>query len=280
MKRWFPFIIPTSAQTKTRFLSYAFAAGALFLGVQTLVQPLHAATPEELLAEIRSSDAHRSHLVFKARPSITDAQYLEALGGVPLSGIFIDEGQEEGQGWGITVFDHPVEKVWAAIIHEEAMDGKFSLGVSTILQGQPFRNGRLIFQTLELPRPFSDRYWITRATHGSKAYSASGGSLWEVAWADVKDVSLQGTPYASYEEEGTPVEWTVGAWLLVPLSDGTTLVEYVVSSAPGGRVPASLAARFAPSQVLQTLDGMQMFVVEENKSPFPAGVVRPDGSPL
>jgi hypothetical protein len=245
-----------------------------------LVEPLYAATPEELLGEIRSLDAHRGHLVFKARPNITDAQYLEALSGTPVSGIFIDEGQEQGQGWGLTVFNHPVEKVWAAIVHEEAMDGKFSLGVSTILQGQPFQNGRLIFQTLELPRPFSDRYWITRATHGSEAYRASGGSLWEVAWEDVKDVSLRGTPYASYEEEGTPVEWTVGAWLLVPLSDGTTLVEYVVSSAPGGRVPASLAARFAPGQVLQTLEGMQKFVVEENKSPYPAGAVRPDGSPL
>jgi hypothetical protein len=161
------------------------------------------------------------------------------------------------------------------------MDGKFSLGVSTILQGEPFRNGRLIFQTLELPRPFSDRYWITRATHGSEAYTESGGALWEVAWQDVnKEVSLQGTAYASYEEEGTPVEWTVGAWLLVPLSNDKTLVEYVVSSSPGGRVPASLAARFAPGQVLQTLDGMQKFVVEESKSPFPAGVERPDGSPL
>ena len=192
-----------------------------------LSQPLHAAAPEELLAEIRASDDHRQHLVFKARPDITDAQYLEALSGTAVSGIFIDEGQEEGQGWGIRVFNHPVEKVWAAIVHEEAMDGKFSLGVSTILDERPFQNGRLIFQTLELPRPFSDRYWITRATHGAQAYTASGGALWEVAWQDVKDVSLKGTPYASYEEEGTPVEWTVGAWLLVPLSNGTTLVEYV-----------------------------------------------------
>ena len=261
-------------------LSKAIVGCAVVLSAQMLVQPLHAATPQELLSEIRAADAHRQHLVFKARPDITDAQYLEALGGTPVSGIFIEEGQEEGQGWGITVFEHSVENVWAAIVHEEAMDGKFSLGVSTILQGQPFRNERLIFQTLELPRPFSDRYWITRATHGSKAYTASRGALWEVAWQDVKDVSLQGTPYANYENEGTPVEWTVGAWLLVPLSNGTTLVEYVVSSAPGGRVPAALAARFAPGQVLQTLDGMQDFVVEESKTPFPAGVERPDGSPL
>ena len=93
-----------------------------------LSQPLHAAAPEELLAEIRASDEHRQHLVFKARPDITDAQYLEALSGTAVSGIFIDEGQEEGQGWGIRVFNHPVEKVWAAIVHEEAMDGKILLG--------------------------------------------------------------------------------------------------------------------------------------------------------
>jgi hypothetical protein len=278
MKRWFPFLIPTSAFEKRRWAVRSFFLPAAALGLLWGAET-QAATPAELLAEVRATDAHRDHLVFKARPSITDSQYLEALGGTPVSGIFIEEGKKEGQGWGITVFDHPVERVWAAIIHEEAMDGKFSLGISTIIEGQAFRSGRLIFQTLELPRPLSDRYWVTRATHGSEAFAESGGALWEVSWQDVnKEFSLSGTPYAQYEENSTPVEWTLGAWLLVPLSNGKTLVEYVVSSSPGGRIPPALAARFAPGQVLQTLDGMEKFVTEHRKKPVPAGVQRPDGS--
>ena len=93
-----------------------------------------------------------------------------------------------------------------------------------------------------------------------------------------KEFSLQGTPFSDYEESGTPVDWTLGAWLLVPLSNETTLVEYVVSSSPGGRIPAALAARFAPGQVLQTLSSMEEIVAEQRPHPIAPGTVRPDGS--
>jgi hypothetical protein len=244
-----------------------------------LSQPVDAFSPESLLAEVKHSLPHRKHLLAAKRPEITDAQYLAALGGKPISGIALHEGMDAGQGWGVTVFKEPVERVWAALTNEEVLDGKMSLDVSAVLEGPEYGHGRLIFQSLDLPRPLTDRYWLTRISHGAAAYRASKGALWELSWVDEnKTKSLAGTPYAKYEEKATPLDWTQGAWLLVPLSNGNTLVEYFIWSDPGGFIPPALASKFAPGQVLSTLESMESVVVEQLGKPLPAGVVRPDGS--
>lgn len=238
-----------------------------------------ATTPEVLLAEVKSSYEHRKLLLAEKRPVISDAQYLQAIGGEPVSGITIHEGMDAGQGWGVTVFEKPVENIWVALTNEEDLDGKMDLDVSAVIEGPEYGHGRLIFQSLDLPRPISDRYWLTRISHGQAAYTASGGALWELSWVDEnKTASLAGTPYASYEKKGTPLDWTKGAWLLVPLSNGSTLVEYFIWSDPGGFIPPALASKFAPSQVLSAFEGMEAVVAEHMGQPFPVGSERPDGS--
>jgi len=246
-----------------------------------LSQPVDAASPQSLLAEVKASSPHRKHLLAQKRPVISDAQYLAALGGNPVSGIAIHEGMDAGQGWGVTVFKEPVERVWATLTNEEVLDGKMSLDVSAILEGPEFGHGRLIFQSLDLPRPLTDRYWLTRISHGAEAYRASKGALWELSWVDEnKTKSLAGTPYAKYEDKATPLDWTRGAWLLIPLSNGNTLVEYFIWSDPGGFIPPAFASKFAPGQVLSTFEDMESVVVEQMGKPFPAGAVKPDGSKL
>jgi hypothetical protein len=247
----------------------------LSIGLQTA----NAATPQELLAEVKALSTHRQHLLAEHRPNITDAHYLKALGGEAVSGIEIHEGMDAGQGWGVTVFEEPVERVWATLTNEEVMDGKMSLDVSAVVRGPEFGHGRLIFQSLDLPRPLTDRYWITQISHGAEAFTASKGALWELSWVDVnKTFSLAGTEYASFEDSAIPVDWTKGAWLLIPLSNGKTLVEYFIWSDPGGFIPPALASRFAPGQVLKTFESMESIVVEQLTQPIPAGSVKPDGS--
>ncbi len=120
---------------------------------------------------------------------------------------------------------------------------------------------------------------MTRVSHGKEAYKRSRGRLWEVSWSDVtKTYSLANTEYASYEEKGTPVDWTKGAWILIPLSDGRTVVEYFAWSDPGGYIPPAIAARLAPGQVLKTLEEMEQIVREQRKGPLPPKAVKPDGS--
>jgi len=240
-----------------------------------------AATPSSLLEEIKALEPYRKHLVAENRPDISDQDYLSALGGQPVSGIVLHEGIDAGQGWGVRVYDHPVDRVWSSITHEEVMDGKMSLDVSTVLEGPEHAHGRLIFQTLDLPRPLTDRYWVTQVSHGAEAYKRSRGRLWEVSWSDVtKTYSLAKTEYASYEKNGTALEWTKGAWTLIPLSDGRTVVEYFAWSDPGGYIPPAIAARLAPGQVLKTLEEMEQIVREQREGPFPSKAVKPDGSSL
>lgn len=246
-----------------------------------LVQNVHAVSPEELLAEVKASVPFRAHLLAENRPVISDAHYLSALGGEPVSGIAIHEGIGAGQGWGVTVFQESVERVWATLNNEEDLDGKMSLDVSAVLEGPEYGHGRLIFQSLDLPRPLTDRYWLTRISHGAEAYRASNGALWELSWVDEnKTKSLAGTPYAHYEKKATALKWTEGAWLLIPLSNGKTLVEYFIWSVPGGYIPAAFASKFAPGQVLTTFESMESVVVDQSGKPFPEGAVKPDGSKL
>jgi hypothetical protein len=254
-------------------MSVSFCVLSLFL------VDAEAVTPEVLLGEVKSSFEHRKLLVAEKRPVISDAQYLQALGGEPVSGITIHEGMDAGQGWGVTVFQESVEQVWVALNDEEDHGGKMSLDVSAVLEGPEFGHGRLIFQSLDLPRPITDRYWITRISHGKAAYTASAGALWELSWVDEhKTATLAGTAYAHFEKRATPLDWTKGSWLLIPLSNGTTLVEYFIWSDPGGFIPPALASRFAPGQVLTTFESMESVVIEHLSKPVPAGAVRPDGS--
>jgi hypothetical protein len=244
-----------------------------------LLVDAEAVTPEVLLNEVKSSSVHRKLLLAEKRPVISDAQYLQALGGEPVSGITIHEGMDAGQGWGVTVFQESVEQVWVALNDEEDHGGKMSLDVSAVLEGPEYGHGRLIFQSIDLPRPVTDRYWITRISHGKAAYTASSGALWELSWVDEnKTATLADTAYAHYEKRATRLDWTKGAWLLIPLSNGKTLVEYFIWSDPGGFIPPALASRFAPSQVLRTFESMESVVIEHLRKPVPAGAVRPDGS--
>ena len=74
-----------------------------------------------------------------------------------------------------------------------------------------------------------------------------------------------------------PVAWTKGAWLLMALDDGRTLIEYHTWSDPGGSVPVGLATRFAAGEVAQNLTNMANFA--RNHIPSCTGQFhRPDGS--
>ena len=80
-------------------------------------------------------------------------------------------------------------------------------------------------------------------------------------------------------ENGVPIRWAKGSWLLVKLSETKTFVMYHTWSDPGGRVPVSLGTRIAAGQVKNNLKEMTHFSRVHAKS-CPGDFFRPDGSPL
>jgi len=234
----------------------------------------HAGVADEL-AELRE---FRSLRGAERAPEISAETYERALKG-PVSGIQFVEGVTAAQGWGVAVYDLPIEQVWQGLVSENEHAGATPVSVSKVIKGAPYSDGRMLFQYMPLPI-VTDRWWVVTLRHNKQLYDASGGRMWEVHWTDDSNPShLAGTPNAEVAAQGMPVAWTKGAWLLVRLKDDRTLVEYFAWSDPGGRLPAGPASRFAGGAVKETLAAMQEFA-RGIKGRSRNAYVRPDGSPL
>ena len=209
----------------------------------------------ELAAEVRVLETHRVLRGAPEAPRIPSTAYRQALAGETVSGIEGVEGVSSAKGWGVKVLNLPVEVVWAAVNDEMSQPGRLPVSYSAIVGGTPHQAERLVFQYMPLPWPLSDRWWITRIHFSEQLYEQSRGRMWEMYWEDEMDFFPGGYGEAeAMADTGHPVAWTRGAWLLIPLSDGRTLVEYYVWSDPGGRVPAGPASRFATGAVEETLN--------------------------
>ena len=235
----------------------------------------------ELVAEVRVLEAHRVHRGAPEAPRIPGAAYARALAGETVSGIVGVEGVPSAKGWGVKVLNLPVEAVWAAVNDEMSQPGRLPVSYSAIVGGSPHRAERLVFQYMPLPWPFSDRWWITRIHFSEQLYEQSRGRMWEMYWEDEMDFFPRGHREAqALADDGYPVSWTRGAWLLIPLSDGRTLVEYYVWSDPGGRLPAGPASRFAAGAVEETLNEITVLSSDRQGQVEGQGFVRPDGDPI
>ncbi len=213
-----------------------------------------------------------------AAPTVPRSAYASASAGQHVKGIEAVDGVAASKGWGVAVFDLPIEAVWKAVNDEKRFAGLLPVQESAVLTGTPNRDGRTLFQYMELPI-VDDRWWVVAMDHNAELYTQSGGVVWELSWKDATDPSrLVGTGWASRVEDATPVAWTHGSWLLVDL-EGRTLVEYFVWSDPGGSIPAGPASKFAGGAVLDTLSAMEQLATEHAGS-AEAGFVRPDQSAL
>jgi hypothetical protein len=183
------------------------------------------------------------------------------------------------KGFGVVVAELPVEVLWRAINDEDAHDegGFLPLSRSEIVGGTPRGTSRRVFQAGE--KMGLGRWWITETTMSGALYEASGGRLWEAAWeADMKGAGK--TPPVDDPPDLSPIEWSRGAWLLVPLGDSCTLLEHFTWSEPGGFV--GLVQGMVLGRALrQSVEGMVRLAAERYRTP-PEGppFVRPDGTPL
>jgi hypothetical protein len=210
-------------------------------------------------------------------PNIPRADYQRALDGEVVTGIEVVEDIKAAKGYGVIVIDLPIDLLWRAIADEDHHAGHLPVSHSRTIEGKPRSNDHTIFQYIDIPI-LTDRWWLVRIRYNSTLYTASNGRAWELWWTDrIKETSLRSRLDASLLDDGMPIAWSKGAWLLVDLGGGKTLVEYHTWSDPGGSVPVGPATRFAAGEVQSNLKSMAKFAQEH--TPTCSGrFVKPDGS--
>lgn len=249
---------------------------ALWLLSTLLPATAAASSVDEVLAEVAPLRALR---LATDAPEIPAEAYAKAAQGKRVSGIEAVEGIAAAKGWGVAIYDQPVEAVWKAVNDEAQHPSRLPIAHSAVVRGTPALTGRYLFEYMPLP-VVRDRWWIVEVHHNADLYARSGGRVWEEAWDDATDPTmLEGTEWADEIERAVPVAWTKGAWLLVDLGDGRTLAEYFAWSDPGGKLPAGPASRFAGGAIRDTLEAMGQLAAEHAGQTGP-GFVRPDQVPL
>ncbi len=182
-------------------------------------------------------------------------------------------------GWGVAVWDLPVEAVWKAINNEDQASDFLAPAHSGTVDGAAHHSGRSSFQYISAP-VVTDRWWITTWTFNAELYRLTEGAMWEVSFVDNNDPAmLEGTTFHSLLADSMPIADAAGGWLVIPLSDGRTWVEYLSQADPGGNIPSGLMGKFADREVLSTFDAIEARAVY-HQTAGAEGYVRPDGSEL
>jgi hypothetical protein len=184
------------------------------------------------------------------------------------------------KGFGVVVAEVPVEALWRAINDEDAHDegGFLPINRSEIVGGTPRGTERRVFQAGE--RLGLGRWWLTRTTMSGALFEASEGRLWESVWED--DMESVDSKRAPVEDppDLSPIEWSRGAWLLVPLTPECTLVEHFSWSSPGGFV-GFMQGLVLGKALTQSVEGMVRMADERYRDPVDGPpFARPDGTPL
>ena len=231
--------------------------------------------PDEVRAQLAAAGLERAARTVRFSTPPPRKLYDKAAGQV---GELVTD--RDGQkGFGVVVVELPVEALWRAINDEDAHDEKgfLPLSRSEIVGGTPRGTSRRVFQAGE--KMGLGRWWLTETTMSGELYEASGGRLWEAAWeADMTGVGK--TPPVDDPPDLSPIKWSRGAWLLVPLGDSCTLLEHFTWSEPGGFV--GLVQGLVLGRALrESVEGMVRLSRDRYRTP-PDGApfVRPDGTPL
>ena len=190
---------------------------------------------------------------------------------------FVDRSGKLGQA--VVVADIPVEALWMAINDEDhyAEGDYLPVEYSEVIEGTPRGERRILFQYFK--RSGVGRWWIDELEMNGELFAQSDGRLWELRWWDLmEDRAADGLP-AEFSDLGlSPIKGSRGSWLMIPLSESCTLIEYVTVSNPGGFL--NIANWFAAGHVIrENLEGLQRLAKEHVTEPHPESTfLRPDGT--
>ncbi len=215
----------------------------------------------------------------KSAPKVSATQIRKALAGEKVKGIEAVDGVPAAKGYGLAVYNLPIEKLWLAVVDADEHESAMPVKESRKIQGKRCGDSHVIFQYMELP-VVDDRWWATRIRFNSALYTASGGKLWELSFADEhKNAELIAGIDPALKGDGVPIAWTKGSWTFLSLDSNRTLVQYYVWSDPGGSIPAGPASKFSAGAVVDTLNAVEE-LARAGKSTCGGQGIRPDGSKI
>ncbi len=189
-------------------------------------------------------------------PRLSDDVYAKVAAGEIVTGLETVEGHKARKAWGVGIVDAPISKYWGAVNDDRAKVEYTKLDHLELLEGEYCGSRRTVFQYLGVTL-MTDRWWVVEQLQNSVLSERSGGLIREVTWKSLDDGPARLTE-ASKElaDGGMQIPFTEGAWLLVDVGDGRTLVEYYAWSDPGGAVPARVASAFAAGGIADTIGAM------------------------
>jgi hypothetical protein len=185
------------------------------------------------------------------------------------------------QAAGVMVTELPVETLWMAINDEDHhADGDYlPIKYSQVIGGANRGQSRLLFQYFR--KLGVGRWWVDQMDMDGELFERSGEKLWELRWQDKMD-SYDGSPppEVPIDPKVPPIQETRGAWLLVPIDTGCTLIEYSIRSDPGGLL-SKAQLLMARSVIRDTLEGMTRLAAEHIATSHEVSeFVLPDGQNL
>ena len=193
--------------------------------------------------------------------------------------VFVDRSGKLGQA--VVVTDIPVEALWMGINDEDhyAEGDYLPVEHSEVIEGTPRGESRILFQYFK--RSGVGRWWIDEVVMNRELFEESQGALWELRWWDLmEERAADGLPEAYSDLGLSPIKASRGAWLMIPLAESCTLIEYVTISNPGGFL--NIASWFAAGHVIkENLEALQRLALEHVPGPHPdERFLRPDGSEI
>jgi hypothetical protein len=188
------------------------------------------------------------------------------------------EGVDAVQGYGLHVFDVPIQQVWMAINDTPHQRGFTAVDRTETIAGTPRQSGRVSYQLLEIPM-IPDRWWVVRTANNGALYDRTRGEVWEMGWVDAtSDAATLAGVSTELQSLGVPVGFARGSWFLVDLG-GTTWAEYYVWTDPGGNLPIAATNKFAESQVARAINGVEV-MARQHIPTCTAAFFEPNGNPL
>ncbi|MFT4625717.1 MAG: hypothetical protein ACI8PZ_004388 [Myxococcota bacterium] len=220
------------------------------------------ALPPDVAARLDEVSALRGMRLLDDAPTIPAQAYEQALGGKVATGLVDVPGYKSRQAWGVGVVDVSIDRMWAAVNDDRSKPEYTALEHVVLLDGEFCGAERRVFQYLNVSL-LSDRWWVVDQRQNTAVSERTEGKVREVIWKSVDDMhgALTGEA-AALAEKGIPVGFTWGAWFLVDLGSGRTLVEYHALSDPGGSVPARMASSFAAGGISDTIESMAKLAVK------------------
>jgi hypothetical protein len=191
--------------------------------------------------------------------------------------VVVDRSGKLGQA--VVMAAIPVESLWMAINDEDhyAEGDYLPVEHSAVIGGTSRGEQRILFQYFQ--RSGVGRWWVDEVVMNRQLFDESAGQLWELRWWDLMETyAAKGLPKEYSELDLAPIKESRGAWLMIPVTDGCTLIEYVTVSNPGGFL--NVANWFAAGHVIrENLEGLQRLAIEHIPESHPeARFVRPDGT--